>query len=461
MVASIADRILGLHGWLAIAAVFLLPALESSAFVGFVFPGEIAVLVGGVLAYQHKVSLPVGLAAAIGGAIVGDTIGYEIGKRWGRRMLHGTVGRVVRHEHLDRAEHYLAERGGKAVFFGRFTAALRVLIPGLAGMSGLRYRTFLAYNATGGALWATGFVLAGYVAGGSWRRVERYAGRASLILLVLVGVAAAVTLTGRWISRNQSRLRALLDRQLTRPRVERWRRRYRAQLDFVGRRLKPGEVRGLSLTIAFGLLVLTGWMIGALVQDVVAGDESARVDRPILEWFVRHREPWLTTVMNIATALGSSGVLIPVVIVVGGWWWWRRRSPRPAVLVGGAYLGAEALFRSLKELTGRSRPELSLAVHRFGGLAFPSGHTTLAVAVWGAVAALVAQEARSRRANVAAWTAAVLVAIVVGVSRVYLGAHWPTDVAAGWALGAMWLTVIIVAARQVAAPPDMPANPDP
>lgn len=58
-------------------------------------------------------------------------------------MVHGTIGRVVRREHLDRAERYLAEKGGRAVFLGRFAAALRVLIPGLAGMSGLRYRTFI------------------------------------------------------------------------------------------------------------------------------------------------------------------------------------------------------------------------------------------------------------------------------------------------------------------------------
>ncbi len=92
-------------------------------------------LLGGVLAYQHKVSLPAVLVAAIVGAIVGHSVGYEIGKRWGRRMLHSTIGRIVKHEHLDPAEAYLAERGGKAVFFGRFTPPLPFLLPGLAGIS--------------------------------------------------------------------------------------------------------------------------------------------------------------------------------------------------------------------------------------------------------------------------------------------------------------------------------------
>src|SRR5437899_6861155 len=137
MVAGITDWILSLNGWLALAIVFLVPALEASAFLGFVFPGEIAVILGGVLAYNGRVALPAVIVAAVAGAIIGDTVGYFVGRRWGRRLLQGTVGRFVRHEHLERAEAYLRERGGKAVFFGRFTAALRVLIPGMAGMSGL------------------------------------------------------------------------------------------------------------------------------------------------------------------------------------------------------------------------------------------------------------------------------------------------------------------------------------
>ena len=95
MVSSVVDAILHLHGWAALAVLFALPALESSAFLGFLFPGEVAVLLGGVLAFQHRVSLPAAIAAAVVGAIVGDTVGYQVGKRYGRRMLHGTIGRIV------------------------------------------------------------------------------------------------------------------------------------------------------------------------------------------------------------------------------------------------------------------------------------------------------------------------------------------------------------------------------
>src|SRR5438093_2256124 len=93
LLAGITDAILHLHGFPALALVFALPALEASAFVGFVFPGEIAVLLGGVLAFQGRISLPAAIGAAVLGAIVGDTAGYFIGRRGGEVMFQGTLGR--------------------------------------------------------------------------------------------------------------------------------------------------------------------------------------------------------------------------------------------------------------------------------------------------------------------------------------------------------------------------------
>src|SRR5439155_1436610 len=218
MLANLTDRILGLHGWAALAIVFLVPALEASAFVGFIFPGEIAVVLGGVLAFEHRITLPGALAAAVLGAVLGDTVGYLVGHRWGRRLLHGTIGRlpVVRERlarSLDRAQGYVRRRRGRAVFFGRFTAALRVLVPGLAGMSEIPFPTFLAYNAAGGAVCGSGFVLLGYAGGVGWRRGERYAGRVGLVLLAVITLGLVVSdtviipvieTTGAWLALRRS-----------------------------------------------------------------------------------------------------------------------------------------------------------------------------------------------------------------------------------------------------------------
>ena len=203
--AMLTEEILKLRGVGVLVVVFVLPALEASAFVGFVFPGEIAVVLGGVAAFEHRAALPAVMAAAILGAIVGDTIGYVVGRRWGRQILEGTVGRFVSAEHLARSEALLVRLGGFGVLAGRFTAVFRVLVPGLAGMTGMEYRRFVRYNVIGGIIWAGGFVLLGFVAGNGWRRVEHAARAMSLGLGVgVVIVVALFVLRRRRVRRRLS-----------------------------------------------------------------------------------------------------------------------------------------------------------------------------------------------------------------------------------------------------------------
>jgi len=189
-----------------------------------------------------------------------------------------------------------------------------------------------------------------------------------------------------------------------------------------------------------------GWAFGAVLRTVLSGQSLDTVDTPTLDFFVRHRESWLTTAMKVVSALGSSAALIPLVIVVGGAWWWRRRTLWPLALCSGAYLGAEVLSRVVKELVARPRPPLFDAVQRFAGFAFPSGHATVAAAAWCALACVAAGATPRWSRKVLCWALAVAVAALVGVSRLYLGAHWLTDVVAGWALGGSWLAAVLLAA---------------
>jgi membrane protein DedA with SNARE-associated domain len=165
---------------------------EAAVFVGFVLPGETAVVLGGVLAYRGEVSLSLLLAVVIAAAIIGDSVGYEVGRRYGDRVLD--VRPLRRHQRrLDTARRFLSQRGAYAVFLGRWTAFLRAMMPGLAGVSRMRYPRFLAFNALGGVAWGTTFVLVGYLAGDSYARVEQIAGStAAGVTVVVVLVALAM-----------------------------------------------------------------------------------------------------------------------------------------------------------------------------------------------------------------------------------------------------------------------------
>ena len=193
------DAVLHLPGLWVLVVVFALPALEASTLLGIVVPGELALVLGGMLAHQERVPLVAAVVAGAAGAVVGDTVGYAIGRRVGKRLLAHLPRRLVEPGQVERATALVRRLGGRAAFVGRFTAALRALVPGLAGVSGVPYRTFAAYNVAGGVLWAIGFVLLGFAAGPAWRTAERVAGRAGLVLLgtIVVVVAAAAALLHR------------------------------------------------------------------------------------------------------------------------------------------------------------------------------------------------------------------------------------------------------------------------
>ncbi|SCF09132.1 membrane protein DedA, SNARE-associated domain [Micromonospora viridifaciens] len=171
---------------LVLALVFLFPALEASAFLGLVVPGEVAVLVGGVVAHAGRLPLWAVVLAAIAGATVGDQVGYLVGRRYGHRLLDRAPRRFVRPHDVRRGLDLIRRRGAFAVVLGRWVAALRALIPGLAGMSGLARGRFTIANVAGGTLWAVTVAVLGYVFGASYRVLERRLGWSSEALLALV-----------------------------------------------------------------------------------------------------------------------------------------------------------------------------------------------------------------------------------------------------------------------------------
>jgi membrane protein DedA with SNARE-associated domain len=239
MLSRWVDALLGLRGAAAYALVGTLALGEAAAFVGLVLPGELAVLLGGVLASEGRVSLPVMVAVAVSAAVLGDSVGYEVGRHAGARLLARPAFARRFGPHVRRAQAYLAERGGRAVFLGRWTSVLRALVPGVAGMAGMPYGRFLAFNLLGGVAWGATFVLLGYLAGASYRTVEAVAGEASLLLVVLLGLAVAAQRLVRRVAARPERARALADRLLAGA-PARWAAgRWGPQLRWLSRRLDP------------------------------------------------------------------------------------------------------------------------------------------------------------------------------------------------------------------------------
>jgi membrane protein DedA with SNARE-associated domain len=191
VISRLLEPLLSLHGWPAYALVGVLVFAEAAVMLGFVFPGETAAILGGVLASKGGVNLEGILVVVVVCAIVGDSVGYAVGERWGRQLLQ--IGPLKkRQKGIDAALDQLSRRGPLAVFVGRFSAFLRAVIPGLAGLSSMHYRTFLWANAAGGLCWGVLYVLLGYFVGQSVEKVSGYASDAILGLIVVAIVVLAV-----------------------------------------------------------------------------------------------------------------------------------------------------------------------------------------------------------------------------------------------------------------------------
>lgn len=211
-----------------------------------------------------------------------------------------------------------------------------------------------------------------------------------------------------------------------------------------------GPYSALILTIVIGVGIAIGLSLAAAqVYDAVTdSDGVAGLDRPLLDQALALRSPIADAIITGYTeAAGPIGM--PIIAVLGiVVLTIRRRLWTPAILIIAAGTGSLVMTVAGKNLIARNRPPLGDAVPPYEfSASFPSGHTLNAVVVVGVIAYLLILRRHTKRARVALVVGAVAFALTVGISRVYLGHHWFTDVLAGFILGTAWLSIIITAHR--------------
>ena len=221
-----------------------------------------------------------------------------------------------------------------------------------------------------------------------------------------------------------------------------------------GRRLADGAVGAVTgapaalYVLAWGVVIAAGSIgVGMLLSHTATHDAFGRADVSIERWLAGHRD----SVLNTATAVLSAMANTQVVTVVGlalaavaGLTWRRWREPMLLVI---ALVGELAIFLSVTAIVHRSRPPVLRLDVAPPTSSFPSGHTTAAVVLYGALALLATERFRGRALHLFAVIVAIVIPLLVGASRMYRGMHYPTDVVGGLALGVAWLTVSLHGVR--------------
>ena len=203
----------------------------------------------------------------------------------------------------------------------------------------------------------------------------------------------------------------------------------------------------MLLLVGFGVALVTTFGLVELHDEILKASFEQR-DQAIQSWVHGFATPELTEVMRALSWIGSPLVLAPVVALAAGLLW-RRGRKDSAVLVTAAALGGMALDEVMKLHFKRLRPEVPWAFVHEHSFSFPSGHSVLAIVMYGVIVYKTQDKLRSNWARAALMVGAFLMVVGIGLSRVYLGVHYPSDVAGGYFVGAVWLGAVIVSDQWV------------
>lgn len=433
--------------WAAVF-VFLVAFTESLAIVGLFVPGVVLMFGIGTLVALGTIEFWPTLWLAVAGAVAGDGLSFWLGIHFKDQLRK--FWPFKRYPALfQKGESFFLRHGGKSILFGRFVGPVRPIIPVTAGMLGMSAWKFVFVNVLSALAWAPAYLLPGIVFGASIGLAAEVGSRlAIMVVLLLVLLWLSFWLMKRIYNFLAPRAAELADRLIS------WGRNHKHMGQITAAIVDPQqpEIKGLSILAVclLGLAIL----IFTLFNYFSPGPSLSRLDGGLYHLLQELRTPWVDHLMTAITQLGDTIVQIALVGCLLVWLLIKRHY-----LAAGHWLAA-ALFGMvmtvlLKQTVQVPRPnDIYQGVMAFS---FPSAHSVNASCIFGFLAVLIARELKPQWRWLC-YASAMLIIFSIAFSRLYLGAHWFSDVAGGLLLGLAWVLVLGVAYRRHIAPSIKPAG---
>jgi membrane protein DedA with SNARE-associated domain len=429
--------------WIA----FFAALLETTVGIGLILPGSTIILSLGALSAGGYLDTGDLIWFSVSGAIIGDNLNYYLGRKYGTKWLKGVFG-LFKTDAIEKAKHFMDAHGAKSIFLGRFIPSVKEIVPFIAGSLKMNRKTFMFWNVLGAVGWGFEWVLAGYIFARSLNLAELWLSRAGLffaLLLILGGIFyffkwLIVSKGKQFLNISASLCRSVKEALIKNEHVLGWLQKHPRSISFFKARFDTTVFSGLTLSILTLAFVYVLALFAGVVEDLITSDPIVAADIRIANLFLVSRSDALTHVFTWITLLGKSQVILAFILIsVTLLWLWRKNDYILPLFI--AVAGSEA-FTSLGKLAfHRPRPETALyAEHSFS---FPSGHSTIAVAFYGFLAYLLMRSAQSWSRKVNILFATLLLIAAIGLSRLYLGMHYVSDVWSGYLVGAMWLIIAV------------------
>lgn len=387
--------------------ILLTSILEAMPVVGLFVPGQLFLMLAGFLARDGVLDIEMVLWIAFIGAFLGDLLSYYLGKRYGDPLIKKITGFVhLKDGHYETTKKLIKEHTGKTLVASRFTSFTRAFAPFAAGASDIPLPKFLFFNVIGAISWALTFTLIGFIFGESFEIAAKIFGKFVLIAIIL---GILIILAYRWINKKK-------------------------------------EVFPRIYLYVLIVNVAALYIFGKLIDDVVRGDMITKVDIWLNSNIHLIWNDAGIAIMKVITNIATTTVLSLLCLIFFIYLFYKKRYHDSALLAVAMMTGVIAELTA-KYLIQRPRPDNALV--EFTTSSFPSGHATMAVVFFVILAFTFRNDIKNIILRYVFIVSCFLMAIIISASRIYLNAHWLSDVVAGFALGIFIVTFYVLLIKYI------------
>ncbi|MBI4837178.1 MAG: LssY C-terminal domain-containing protein [Candidatus Portnoybacteria bacterium] len=427
-------------GMLGYWIVLLISLAEALPFIGLIIPGTILVGLFGFFSARGYLDIGDLIWFSAIGAILGDSISYYLGTR-GTKLFR-QENKILKLSHLESGEQFFKKHGNKSIFLGRFISPLRPIIPFVAGLFRMDKKVFLFWNIISGILWAISFLLLGYFFGGALNAIEIWSSRVGLFVLAVVISVIIIRILIKYAPPFFAFLKSIslsIKEALTvNPDIKNFIAKHPLLSNFVHNRLNKNKFSGMPLTLLSIAFVYILFLFFGIIEDILASDVIVLADTRVANLLFAFRDTELIKIFTWITLLGKWQIVISSALVLSIiLWLWRKRL---YLLPFWVTIAGSELFNSLGKLAfHRARPDV--AFYAEDTFSFPSGHATISIAFYGFLTYILFRQLKKWKYKINALFFGIIIILAIGLSRLYLGVHFLSDVWGGYLLGALWLLV--------------------
>ncbi len=440
-IQSAISLLLDNYGSYAGLIAFIAAFFETLVGTGFLLPGSTILLVMGVFAGEGLIDIKVILLFAFLGAFLGDQSNYLIGKKYGVDLLKKPWLHISE-DMLKKTQIFLDKKGSISIFFGRFLPAFKETLPFVAGSVKMKYISFVFWDILGAIGWSFEFVGVGYIFSNSLALAQTWLTRTVYLLAILIFISIVIYLLTRFTRKNlknvKTSLKTAIDFILSRKIIKTFIKNHPKTTLFIKNRFLKNSFSGIPLTLLALSFVYILSLFGGIVEDFISKDPIIKFDHIFANIIPYLRTPIWTDFFTYITLFGKGEVVVAFFLLCVVLLWANGKKNYILPLFVSTF-GAGIFIYITKLIFHRPRPKI--AIYFEPTYSFPSGHATISVALYGFGIYLLFRLLKSDTLKFYISFFTIVFIALIGLSRIYLGEHYFSDVYSGYLLGSLWFII--------------------